>query len=98
MLCSIKLPYNYRVTTPFAPTQGVLDLPMVFADDCLQYRELIDTPNDCETLQSDLYKLETWANEWLMCFNINKCEVIQITLKFHSISLLFIWTSTQTSN
>ena len=25
--------------------------------------------------------METWANEWLMSFNINKCEVIQITLK-----------------
>ena len=52
----------------------------LFADDCLLYRE-IDTPNDSQTLQSDLYKLETWANEWLMSFNINKCEVIQITLK-----------------
>ena len=52
----------------------------LFADDCLLYRE-IDTPSDCETLQSDLYKLETWTNEWLMSFNINKCKVIQITLK-----------------
>ena len=64
----------------------------LFADDCLLYRK-IDTPDNCETLQSDLYKLETWANEWLMSFNINKCEVIQITYikKFHSISLIITY-------
>ena len=52
----------------------------LFADDCLLYRE-IDTPDDCKTLQNDLSKVESWANEWIMTFNTTKCEVIQITLK-----------------
>ena len=56
----------------------------LFADDCLLYRE-INTPNDCETLQSDLYKLETWANEWLMSFNINKCEIITLKIPFNQL-------------
>ena len=44
----------------------------LFADDCLLYRE-IDTPDDYKTLQNDLSKVESWANEWIMTFNTTKC-------------------------
>ena len=42
-----------------------------------------------KTLQSDLFKLETWDNKWLMSFNTNKCEVIQITLKIPLITYVY---------
>ena len=31
-------------------------------------------------LQDDLLKMEVWANTWKMVFNIDKCEVLQISL------------------
>ena len=52
----------------------------LFAHNRLLYR-VIDTLDDCKTLQNDLYKVESWTNEWIMTFNTTKCEVIQITLK-----------------
>ena len=48
---------------------------------CYIYIQEIDTPDDCKTLQNDLSKVESCANEWIMTFNITNCEVIQITLK-----------------
>ena len=48
----------------------------LFADDCLLYRQ-ISSPDDCCILQDDL---EDWANTWKMVFNIDKCEVLQISL------------------
>ena len=52
----------------------------LFADDCLLYKQIYNK-DDQETLQWDLHNLELWANKWLMFFNINKCEVHQISLK-----------------
>ena len=51
----------------------------LFADDCLLYRQ-IRSPEDCCILQDDLLKMEVWANTWKMVFNIDKCEVLQISL------------------
>ena len=51
----------------------------LFADDCLLYRQ-ISSPDDCCILQDDLLKMEDWANTWKMVFNIDKCEVLQISL------------------
>ena len=31
--------------------------------------------------RTDLHNLELWASKYLMFFNINKCEVLQISLK-----------------
>ena len=31
-------------------------------------------------LQDDLLRIEEWANKWMMLFNTDKCEVLQITL------------------
>ena len=52
----------------------------LFADDCLVYRK-IESERDIEILQNDLSNLELWARKWLMTFNTDKCEFLQITLK-----------------
>ena len=44
----------------------------LFADDCLIYRP-INSPNDHQLLQQDLYTLNTWAKTWQMKFNVDKC-------------------------
>ena len=52
----------------------------LFADDTIMYLT-ISNQSDCQDLQSDLTKLESWEREWLMAFNPDKCEVIRITKK-----------------
>ena len=52
----------------------------LFAGNCLLYRQIYNK-DDQETLQWDLHNLELWASKWLMSFNINKCEVLQVSLK-----------------
>ena len=52
----------------------------LFADDCLVNRK-IESERDIEILQNDLSNLELWARKWLMTFNTDKCEFLQITLK-----------------
>ena len=50
----------------------------LFADDILLYRAF-KTPNDHEILQNNLNTLTKWASDWMMEFNIPKCNIIQIT-------------------
>ena len=50
----------------------------LFADDTIMYLT-ISNQEDCNSLQTDLTKLEAWEKEWLMAFNPDKCEVIRIT-------------------
>ena len=52
----------------------------LFADDCLLYRQ-INSPDDHITLQQDLENLETWAQQWGMRFNANKCSMLSIRNK-----------------
>ena len=52
----------------------------LFADDTIMYLT-VSNQTDCQALQADLSKLETWESEWLMAFNPDKCEVIRITNK-----------------
>ena len=52
----------------------------LFADDCLVYR-MIESERDIKILQNDLTNLELWARKWLMTFNTEKCEAIQLSLK-----------------
>ena len=52
----------------------------LFADDCLLYRK-INSKTDQKVLQQDLQNLQEWADKWLMMFNVNKCETLQISLK-----------------
>ena len=50
------------------------------ADDCVVYRK-IESERVIEILQNDLSNLELWVRKWLMTFNTDKCEVLQITVK-----------------
>jgi hypothetical protein len=52
----------------------------LFADDSIIYKE-ITNPSDHTILQNDLATLATWADTWMMKFNINKCAAMSITLK-----------------
>ena len=47
----------------------------LFADDSLVYR------GRSGILQEDLDKLQKWERDWLMQFNLDKCEVVRITNK-----------------
>ena len=46
-----------------------------FADDTKLIHQ-IKSPQDMHTLQTDLDTLTDWANEWQMCFNVDKCKVM----------------------
>ena len=47
----------------------------IFADDTKLYR-VSDEEEDRRTLQEDLTKLDRWAEEWQMEFNVDKCAVL----------------------
>ncbi len=44
----------------------------LFADDTVIYRHIIQTDADCQILQDDLKKLETWEALWQMEFHPSK--------------------------
>ena len=50
----------------------------LFADDCLLYRVIQDA-NDAQALQNDLAQMCSWATDWQMLFNADKCSVLTIT-------------------
>jgi len=50
----------------------------LFADDCLLYRT-IQSSQDATDLQEDLLAMQSWADTWLMRFNISKCFVMRVT-------------------
>ena len=54
----------------------------LFANDCFIYRQINDK-FDQDMLQQDFQNLELWAStcKCLMTFNLNKCEVLQISLR-----------------
>ena len=52
----------------------------LFADDCIIYRPVTKS-GDAEYLQADINNLMSWAEEWSMFFNPEKCEVIRVTNK-----------------
>ena len=39
----------------------------------------ICSTDDSRILQEDLLQIEEWANKWMMIFNTDKCEVLQVT-------------------
>ena len=45
----------------------------LYADDVIIYRPIITT-EDVLQLQLDLEILSQWAKDWLMSFNLSKCE------------------------
>ena len=56
----------------------------LFADDSIMYQK-IKSQTDCQSLQCDLTKLESWEKTWGMCFHQDKCNIIRMTRKKQSI-------------
>ena len=52
----------------------------VFADDALLYG-IVARDADCDLLQSDLRRLESWQYHWQMEFNPSKCKIVTISHK-----------------
>ena len=52
----------------------------LFADDCLLYR-VIRGEADARELQKDLSQLCSWAKDWQMLFNADKCSLLRISKK-----------------
>lgn len=50
---------------------------LLFADDGKLYRA-IKSVEDCQKLQTDLTRLEHWADTWQLHFNPEKCKVLKI--------------------
>ena len=59
---------------------GLTSTVKLFADDTLLYGVVVED-SDCDNLQDDLNKLETWQQEWQMQFNPSKCNIICISNK-----------------
>ena len=49
----------------------------IFADDSKLYRS-VGVPADSLALQGDLDAASSWADEWQLTFNANKCKVLHI--------------------
>ena len=52
----------------------------LFADDALLYG-IVASDADCDLLQSDLRRLESWQYHWQMEFNPSKCKIVTISRK-----------------
>ena len=60
------------------PDSWGIQIPKLFADDCLRYRN-IKNSQDLTILQQDLTALERWEETWQMQFHLEKCTVISIS-------------------
>ena len=52
----------------------------LFADDALLYG-IVASDADCDLLQSDLRRVESWQYHWQMEFNPSKCKIVTISQK-----------------
>jgi len=54
----------------------------LLADDCLSVVQTycIHTVDGSHILQDDFSRIEEWVDKWMMVFNADKCEVLQVTL------------------
>jgi hypothetical protein len=50
----------------------------LFADDCVIYRD-IASKEDADLLQDDLTRVQQWEQQWLMKFNVDKCNVMHFS-------------------
>ena len=58
----------------------------LYADDILLY-SIINSNEDCISLQNDIDKLLNWSRDWQLLFNYEKCEYLRITTKFHQLRI-----------
>jgi len=56
---------------------GIKSWILKFADDTKIFNRIKSTA-DATTLHEDLYTLISWAEEWQMMFNVDKCKVMHI--------------------
>ena len=59
---------------------NIKSIVYLFADDTLLSKNIRSTA-DCETLNNDLKSLQKWEDDWLMSFNVSKCNILTITNK-----------------
>lgn len=59
---------------------GITSKIRLYADDCVLYRE-INNDSDRVALHTDLNKISSWCDRWLMSLNISKCKHICFTRK-----------------
>ena len=67
-------------TWPFAlldlyPSVAASSSVLLFADDTKCFKT-IKSPSDRPSLQSDLNSLAAWSQQWNVCFNESKCNVV----------------------
>ena len=62
LLCINDMPYMVESNIRLFPKDTILYLT-------------VSKQTDCQALQSDLSKLETWESEWLMAFNTKTLEI-----------------------
>jgi hypothetical protein len=53
----------------------------LFADETIEYLQLMKSTQDAQTLQKDLNSLENWESDWSTEFNPDKCEVLSISAR-----------------
>ena len=52
----------------------------IFPNECILYKTIIHSPDDCIKLQDNLQSLDQWETKWLMKLNEIKCYVMTISL------------------
>jgi ribonucleases P/MRP protein subunit RPP40 len=60
--------------------ESILSSLRLFADDGL-LSKVITSASDAIVLQNDLKSCESWAEKWLLKYNVGKCETMRITRK-----------------
>ena len=68
--------------------QGSVLGPILFADDCVLYRNIYSI-QDCFILQEDRTSLGQWEADWQMKFNVAKCHSTRVTRHQHHKQILF---------
>ena len=61
----------------------------LFEDDTKLYHRI--NPEDCQTIQEDLNRLQSWAKKWHLRFHPQKCTVLSLgrnryEYKYHMVS------------
>ena len=69
-------------------TENVSSETLLFADDCVCYREIKDI-NDCEILQRDINRLGEWAVSNGMRFQPAKCNIMRLSRKRNNINFKY---------
>ena len=58
--------------------KGIVSTTKLFADDTSMYLSVDDDETRSETLNSDLNKINVWANKWKVTFNCQKTKLVNI--------------------